>query len=162
MMDSVYIETTVVSYLTARTKPGTLSDQWRLWTEDLWRLRRPVFRCFISGEVLREAARGDSEAAGRRMAVLRELPLLAPHRETLVLAEKFLSEGGLPAKAGPDALHLAFATWYGMEYLLTWNMNHLANAALWPKLRMIAQERGLRFPIVCPPIQLMGDIRYER
>ena len=69
-MESVYIETTVVSYLVATPPAGTLAHQWQVWTADWWRLRRPGFECVISAEVLRESAEGDPEASRRRLLAL--------------------------------------------------------------------------------------------
>ena len=59
-MESVYIETSVVSYLVARPPARTVSHQWHVWTKDWWRLRRPYFECVISAEVLRRAGKDGS------------------------------------------------------------------------------------------------------
>ena len=77
------------------------------------------------------------------------------------LAEAFLGAGPLPAKAKADAVHLAVATVYRVDYLATWNLKHLANAMILLRLRPVAEPRGLRMPIVCTPLQLMGTIEYE-
>src|SRR6266545_946651 len=128
-MEIVYIETTIVSLLVARTKEGTLAHQWQVWTRDWWRLRRPYFECSISPEVLREAAVDE-------------------------LAEAFLAAGPLPQKAKADAVHLAFAAVYKINYLLTWNFKHLANAVIQSRLQPVAEQRAYRLPIVCTPLQL--------
>ena len=77
------------------------------------------------------------------------------------LAEAFLSAGALPAKAKADAVHLAVATSHRVDYLLTWNCKHLANAEILSRLRPVAEQRGYRMPVVCTPLQLMGEIEYE-
>ena len=77
------------------------------------------------------------------------------------LAEAFLSAGAMPAKAKADAAHLAFATAHRVDYLLTWNCKHLANAEIMLRLRPLAEKRGYRMPVVCRPLQLMGEIEYE-
>ena len=77
------------------------------------------------------------------------------------LAEAFLSAGPLPQKAKADAVHLAFASVYKMDYLITWNFKHLANAVIQSRLRPVAEQRGYRLPIICTPLQLMGTIEYE-
>ena len=160
-MESVYLETSVVSYLVARPPARTLAQQWHAWTEDWWRLRRPVFECVISAEVLREAAAGDPQASRQRLAALSALTVLRCTRTVDELMEAFLSAGVLPAKAKADAAHLAVATGHRVDYLLTWNCRHLANAEILSRLRPVADQRGHRLPVVCTPLQLMGEIEYE-
>ena len=160
-MEIVYIETSVVSYLVARLPAGTLAHQWQLWTQDWWRLRRSLFECVISSEVLREAAEGDAEASRQRLQALSGLTLLRRTPAVDGLAEAFLAAGPLPAKATADAAHLAVATVYRVDYLVTWNLRHLANAMILARLRPVAERHGWRLPVVCTPLQLMGTIEYE-
>src|SRR6266404_3146102 len=121
-MESVYIETTIVSYLVARPAAGTLAHQWHVWTEDWWRFRRPGFECVISAEVLREAAEGDPEASRRRLQVLSGLTVMQRTRAVDELAAALLAAGPLPAKAKADAVHLAMASVYRLDYFMTWNL----------------------------------------
>src|ERR1035441_5841082 len=160
-MESVYIETSVVSYLAARPPARTVAHQWHVWTEDWWRLRRPFFECVISPEVLREAAAGDPKASRQRLEALSTLTVLRRTRAVDELVEAFLSTGALLAKAKADAAHLAFATSHRVDYLLTWNCKHLANAEVWLRVRPLVEQRGYRMPMVCRPLQLMGQIEYE-
>ena len=160
-MESVYIETSVVSYLVARPPARTVAHQWHVWTSDWWRLRRPFFECVISEEVLREAAAGDPKASRQRLEALSTLTVLRRTRTVDELVEAFLSTGALPAKAKADAAHLAVATSHHVDYLLTWNCKHLANAEILLRLRPVAEQRGHRMPVVCTPLQLMGEIEYE-
>src|ERR1035437_6605797 len=160
-MESVYIETSVVSYLVARPSARTVAHQWHVWTKDWWRLRRAFFECVISEEVLREAAAGDPKASRQRLDALSTLTVLRRTQAVDDLAEAFLSAGAMPAKANADAVHLAVATAHRVDYLLTWNLKHLANAQIWLRLRPLAEQRGYRMPMVCRPLQLMGEIEYE-
>ena len=160
-MESVYIETSVVSYLVARPSARTVAHQWHVWTKDWWRLRRPFFECVISEEVLREAAAGDPKASRQRLDALSTLTVLRRTQAVDDLAEAFLSAGAMPAKAKADAVHLAVATAHRVDYLLTWNLKHLANAQIWLRLRPLAEQRGYRMPMVCRPLQLMEEIEYE-
>lgn len=160
-MESVYIETSVVSYLVARPPARTVAHQWHVWTKDWWRLRRPFFECVISEEVLREAAAGDLKTSRQRLDALITMTVLRRTPSVDELAEAFLSAGALPAKAKADAVHLAFATGHRVDYLLTWNCKHLANAQILLRLRPLAEQRGYRMPEVCRPLQLMGEIEYE-
>jgi hypothetical protein len=112
-MESVYIETSVVSYLVARPPARTVAHQWHVWTKDWWRLRRPYFECVISAEVLREAAAGDPKASRQRLEALSPLTVLRRTQALDELAEAFLSAGALPVKAKADATHLAVASIHG-------------------------------------------------
>lgn len=160
-MESVYIETTIVSYLVARPAVGTLAHQWQVWTEDWWRLRRSRFECVVSAEVLREAAEGDPEASRRRLQALSHLTVVRRTPAVDELASALLVAGPLPAKAKADAAHLAVASVYRLDYLLTWNLKHLANAVILARLRPVVEQHGFRLPLVCTPLQLMGTIEYE-
>ncbi|MCX8089920.1 MAG: type II toxin-antitoxin system VapC family toxin [Verrucomicrobiae bacterium] len=160
-MQTVYIETTVVSFLVARTQAGTLAYQWHVWTRDWWRLRRPYFESVTSPEVLREAASGDAEMSRLRLEALSSLTLLRRTPAVDTLAAVFIASGALPQKAKADAVHLAFAAVYKVNYLLTWNFKHLANAVIQARLQPVAEQEGYRLPIVCTPLQLMGTIEYE-
>ncbi|HEX5399190.1 MAG TPA: type II toxin-antitoxin system VapC family toxin [Verrucomicrobiae bacterium] len=160
-MESVYIETSVVSYLVARPPTRTVSHQWHVWTKDWWRLRRPYFECAISAEVLREAAAGDPKASRQRLEALSTLTVLRRTSVVDELVEAFMSSGALPEKAKADATHLAVASAHRVDYLLTWNMKHLANVQMLRRLRPIAKKHGHRMPVVCTPLQLMGEIKYE-
>jgi hypothetical protein len=160
-MESVYIETSVVSYLVVRPSARTLAQQWHVWTKDWWRLRRPFFECVISAEVLREAAAGDAKLSQQRLEALSTLTVLRRTQTVDELTEAFLSAGALPSKAKADAVHLAVATSHRVDYLLTWNMKHLANAEILRRLRPVVEQHGQRLPVVCTPLQLMGEIEYE-
>jgi len=160
-METVDIETSVVSYLVARPPANTLAHQWHVWTKDWWRLRRPGFECVISAEVSREAAAGDPKASRQRLEVLSTLTELRRTPAVDKLTEVFLSAGPLPAQAKADALHLAVATIWQVDYLLTWNLKHLANAAILSRLQPVAERHGHRMPRVCTPLQLMGPLEYE-
>ena len=96
MMETVYIETSVVSYLVARPPTRTVAHQWHVWTKDWWRLRRPYFECVISAEVLREAAAGDPKASRQRLDILSTLTVLRRTQAVDELVEAFLSAGALP------------------------------------------------------------------
>ena len=124
-------------------------------------MRRPLFECVMSPEVLREAAEGDPEMSRRRLEVLSTLTILRRVPAVDELSEAFLNAGPLPARAKADAVHLAVATVHRVDYLSTWNLKHLANAVILVRLRPVAEQRGWRMPVVCTPLQLMGTIEYE-
>ena len=159
-MKSVYIETTVVSYLVSRPSRDLITAAHQQVTREWWESRRAKFTCFISDIVLDEARLGNAEQAALRLKVLDGMPRLAATREAELLAAAFL-ERTLPVKAAQDAAHLAIATLGKVNYLLTWNCAHLANAEILDKLEPIAEAAGFRLPRVSTPEELMGVSLYE-
>lgn len=156
MRESVYIETSVVSYVVARPSQNPLSRSRqhtaRLW----WEHRRPWTNCYISELVLDEAADGDAEMARLRMDALAGLERLPISLRTLELASAFLATGALSHVASDDAVHLAVATEYGMDFLLTCDTRHLANPHILKRLQREARLHGWELPMVCTPEQLIG------
>jgi len=120
-MESVYIETSVVSYLVARPSRDPVTAWRQQLTKDWWAEQRGQFACVISQEVIAEALEGDSSTAAKRMEALRDLPLIAGGAESAKLAADLLERGLFPATACADANHLAVATCAAVDYLLTWN-----------------------------------------
>ncbi|MGL5872267.1 MAG: type II toxin-antitoxin system VapC family toxin [Xenococcaceae cyanobacterium] len=157
MSETVYIETSIIGYLTVRPSNNLIlmanSEATREWWED----RRTYFTLYISQIVLDEVARGDTEIAAKRLEILNDFPLLAIDKSVQNLASQFLSESNLPPKAADDALHIAVATVYGLDYLLTWNCKHIANAQIQKKLAQISFDAGYELPTICTPYELMGD-----
>jgi predicted nucleic acid-binding protein len=157
MSETVYIETSILGYLTARsTKDLILAANIEI-TRDWWESRRNIFLLYTSEAVLDEVAQGDAEIAARRLEILRDFPLLALNQVVQDLAAQFLARSSLPPKAKVDAIHIAAATIHGMDYLLTWNCKHIANAQIQGKLAEISLDFGYVLPILCTPNELMGD-----
>lgn len=159
-METVYIETTVVSYLVANPSRDLVVAAHQQLTREWWERRRAKFSCFISEVVLDEARDGDAKQAALRLEALVGVPRLAATPEAERLATAFL-EGVLPTKAARDAAHLAIATVGKVKYLLTWNCTHLANAQILDRLEPIAATGGFKLPRVCTPEELMGVSMYE-
>lgn len=155
-MESVYIETSVVSYLVARPNREPVTAWRQQLTNEWWVARRGQFACVISQEVIAEALEGDAEMAAKRMEALRDLPLIAGGTESAKFATDLLERGLFPANARADANHLAVATCATVDYLLTWNYRHLANAQVLRQLENYLSGRGLHTPRVCTPEELMG------
>ena len=156
-METVYIETTIVSYLVADPSRDVVTAGLQQATRDWWQRRRMEFHCVTSAETLAEGARGDVEQARRRLAVLAGLTLVPSGLEAEQLTVLFLASGALPARARSDAIHLAVAVVAEADYLLTWNCRHLANAQILRRLEAEVLRAGLRMPKVCTPLELMGD-----
>ena len=102
-----------------------------------------------------EAQDGHPEAAQRRMQVLEGIDLLEPVPEVDALAQALLDSGAVPAKAKFDALHIAIAAVHGIDYLLTWNFKHIANAEKWASIEAACKQQGFKMPRICSPLELM-------
>ncbi len=157
MGNRVYIETSVISYLTARPSRQILAAAWQQTTQEWWDNRRTRFRLFTSELVFAEAGQGDPVAAGKRIGKLEGIPNLEVTDDVIVLAKKLVSDGALPAEAVDDAMHIAVSAVHGMDYLLTWNCSHLDNAEMKPLIRSVCAVAGYRCPEICTPQELMGD-----
>jgi hypothetical protein len=157
MSETVYIETSILGYLTARSTKNLILAANMEITKDWWEFRRNAFILYSSEAVLDEVAQGDSEIAAQRLEILRDFPLLALNQAVQDLAAQFLARSSLPPKAKVDAIHIAAATIHGMDYLLTWNCKHIANAQIQRKLAEISLDFGYVLPILCTPNELMGD-----
>jgi predicted nucleic acid-binding protein len=153
---TVYIETSIVSYLTARPSRDLLVAAHQQITVTWWDQERAHYDLFTSQVVLAEARAGDPEAAQRRLAVLERLSLLDVTDAAITLAAALVSGQVLPAQAAQDALHIAVACVHGMEYLLTWNCAHLANARLRSRIEQVCRDAGYVPPIICTPEELEG------
>jgi hypothetical protein len=152
----VYVETSVVSYLVALGSRDLVLAAHQEVTRSWW-AARGTFDIYISQFVLDEASAGNPEAAGRRMHVLQEFPLLDVTDESVALAARLVTDGGLPIKARVDALHVAVSTVHGMDYLLSWNCTHIANATLRGKIELICRSAGFEPPVICTPLELVKE-----
>ena len=155
MKAKVYIETTVISYLTARPNRDVVIAGHQKITRDWWQTCRKRFDVVASQLVVREASAGDSRAAQERLAKLATLTLLEVTEEAVLLAQELVSTGAVPEKAAEDALHLAIAVTNGVEYLLTWNCKHLANATMRTKIEDVCRSAGYEPVIICTPEELL-------
>jgi hypothetical protein len=157
MSESVYIETSIRGYLTARSTKNLILAANIEITRDWWESQRNTFLLYTSEAVLDEVAQGDAAIATQRLEILRDFPLLELNQSVQTLAKEFLIRSSLPSKAKVDAIHIAAATVHGMDYLLTWNCKHIANAQIQGKLAKISLDFGYVLPILCTPNELMGD-----
>ena len=156
MKPTAYVETTVFSYLTALPSRDLVLAAHQQVTRDWWS-GRDAFGLYVSQFVLDEASAGDAAAAARRADVLRDLPVLDLTPDAARLAAEFVRAGGVPARARIDALHIAVASVHGMDYLVTWNCTHIANATMRGRLEAICRSAGFDPPIICTPIELVQE-----
>lgn len=155
-MESVYLETSFISYLVARPSGDLLVAAHQKTTQDWWSGRRHQFSCYVSQVVIDEASAGDPAEAQKRLAVIISLAALDITPEAEALTQAILASGVLPLFAARDAAHVAVAAFHGVDFLLTWNCKHLANAQIMRKIESVCRASGYRMPIICTPEELMG------
>ncbi|MES2708449.1 MAG: type II toxin-antitoxin system VapC family toxin [Verrucomicrobiota bacterium] len=151
----VYIETTIPSYLTSWPSAQVVHAGHQIRTHQWWTNHREEYELYTSLVTHQEAAAGDSDAARRRVGALEGIPLLPITPECEIIAEAILDSELLPAKADRDALHIAVATFHRMNFLLTWNIRHIANAHVREDLRVLISSLGYTLPTICTPEELL-------
>ena len=156
-MDTVYIETSIVSHASAwpssDPEVAVLQQQAKRWLAN----EAPKYRLVTSQFVIDEAIRGDPDAAARRLALLADIPVLLPDVRVEQVADAIISRSLMPATARLDALHVASAAVGGVEYLLTQNCRHIANARIMPYVYDLLEELGLPRLLICTPAEFLGD-----
>ena len=152
---SVYLETTIPSYLTAWPSRDLVTAAHQQITREWWETRRPDFDLFVSAVVIEEASAGDEDAAARRLKAIDGLPLLALTDEATEFAEHLVNQNVIPREKAEDALHVAVAVVHGMDYLLTWNLSHIAQAGARNKIEQACRSSAYRPPIICTPEELL-------
>lgn len=155
-MESVYLETSFVSYLVARPSRDLLVAAHQQVTQEWWTNRRGEFDCSVSQVVIDEASAGDPGEVQKRLAIIGSLTALEITEEAEALTQAIMAAGMLPPHAVRDAAHVAVAAVHAIDYLLTWNCKHLANAQIVRRIAVVCQKLGHRVPIICTPEELMG------
>ena len=161
MKSRVYIETTIISYLTARHSRDLIMSAHQALTEQWWRIHGPECELYVSGLVVSETKKGDAEACRRRAVAIEGIPLLAVTDEVSNLAKRLLRAHALPSTAEDDAIHVALASVFEMDVLLTWNCRHIANPITMPKIWTTILESGYEAPAITTPSYLLesfGDM----
>jgi predicted nucleic acid-binding protein len=156
MKPAVYLESSIISYLAGRPSRDVITLALQQLTLDWWTTRRHEFGLVASELVIKEVAAGDPDVARRRLELLKGIPLLDISEAAIQLAEILVRDAGLPKKAGADALHIATAACHGVQYLLTWNSKHIANAEHRPRVERSCRNAGYEPPVLCTPDELMG------
>jgi predicted nucleic acid-binding protein len=156
MKSTVYLETTIPSFVTARRSRDIIVAGKQETTCEWWSSRRREFELFISPFVIEEAALGDAGAAAKRLELLEDIPVLAIDDQVTRIAERLVSDGAIPVRAAADASHIAIAARHGMDFLLTWNCAHIANAQILRSVQKAVWGAGLEMPVICTPDELMG------
>ncbi len=156
-MATVYIETSIIGYLTARSRHDVIFQARQALTRSWWESSREDYGLVTSQLVLDEAGAGDADAAAERLQLLIGIPLLASSDPQVdVLADALLAAHLLPDKARSDAEHVAIATVHRVDYLLTWNCKHIVNAATLPSVYRLLAGRGYTPPLIVTPEEFSG------
>ena len=154
---SVYLETSIVSYLRERASSQIVAAARQVHTRRWWTRERDQYELFVSRFVLDEASLGSEDLAAARLKALKDIPLLELSDPVFTLGTELLKQAALPEKARVDALHIATAAVHGMDYLLTWNCKHIANARLVPRVNLVITDQGYAVPYICTPEELLSD-----
>jgi predicted nucleic acid-binding protein len=155
MEKRIYVETTVVSYLTAKPSRDIMIASHQEATRELWPKLLTKYDAYISALVFEEAKRGDPDQAKMRLAAIESFPLLDIDDEARSLAENFIAKKAIPAEYPEDALHIALAAVNGIDVLITWNFAHLNNPFTRKMIRQIVEGEGFVCPEICSPEELM-------
>jgi predicted nucleic acid-binding protein len=155
MKKHIYIETTVVSYLTAKPSRDIMIAGHQEATRELWAKLSSRYETYVSALVFQEAGRGDLDQAQMRLAAIAKFPMLDIADEARFLAEKIIAKKGISTEYPEDALHIAVAAVNGIEVILTWNFAHLNNPFTRKKVRKIVEAEGYICPEICSPEELL-------
>jgi len=156
-MDTLYVESSIVSYLRQRPSSDLIRAARQVLTYRWWDCERTKYELVVSQYVIDEVSAGDPSLAADRLQALDGIPLLPPAPEIPRIADAIMSHAILPPKAQVDALHIAAVAHHRIQYLLTWNCTHIANARILPRIHDLLSELGIPIPIICTPEELLGD-----
>ena len=155
MRPTAYIETSVVSYLTARPSRDVVIAAYQEITRDWWRSAPERFDLLASALVVSEAGAGDPEAARIRLEALEAVTLLDATPNAEDLANALIKAGSIPRQAADDAAHIAIAVTNGVDFLVTWSFRHIANASMRARIEQVCRQEGYEPPVICTPNELM-------
>ena len=162
MKPVVYVETSVVSYLTARQSRDLVVAAYQEVTREWWRAASGRFDLVASELVVTEAGAGDADAASARLEVLKPVALLNITESSEALARRLLDLDAVPRQAAADAAHIAIAVTNGVDFLVTWNFKHIANAAMRSRIERVCRQADYEPPVICTPNELMEADHADR
>jgi len=155
MKATLYIETTIPSYLVSRPSRDLIVAAHQEITREWWLKRKTDFSIVASQFVIDEIGAGDVSLAQERLRLLSDIPLLEVTGDVADLASVFVEQRLVPRKSATDAAHIAVATVHHVNFLMTWNCAHLANATIVTKIREACRSEGYECPVICTPEELM-------
>lgn len=155
MKPTVYIETSIISYVASRPSRDLIIAANQQMCHEWWNNHRSGFETYVSRVVIDECGQGDPVAAQERLDLIRSIPEVAINTEARKLAKRLIEFVPFPDKAHTDALHIAVSAVNGLEYLLTWNCKHIANATLQKRIIQTCESAGVAAPTICTPQEIM-------
>ncbi len=157
MKPKVYVETSVISYLASRPSRDVVVGARQQLTLEWWDNDRSTFDLFVSESVIKEISAGDGKAASQRLQLIEGIPLVAVTADVAGVVKALMASKVMPQKAAEDALHIALAATNGLDYLLTWNCKHIANATIRTTIDKILRGLNYQPPVICTPEELLGE-----
>ena len=157
MKPKVYIETSVIGYLTANQSIDVITAAHQLTTYDWWENHRQNFDVLVSELVIQEASLGNPQMAQKRLDVIDDVEILSVGKDANDLAKILVEQFAVPEKASADALHIAIATVEEVEFLATWNFKHIANAQMKSKIENVVKAEGFKPTQICTLEELFGE-----
>jgi len=156
-MDTVYVETSIVSYLRQKPSSQVVTAARQLLTHEWWNDERARYQLVVSQFVIDEASAGDATLAAQRLELLEGIPLLPLDSAIADIADEIMSRAILPESARTDALHIAMVGHHRIQYLLTWNCRHIANARILPRIHAVFNDLSIPIPVICTPEEMVGN-----
>ncbi len=157
MKPKLYLETTIPSYLVTSPSRDLIVAAHQQITNEWWAIKKDNFAIYISQFVFDESSAGDSQLAAERIKIISKFPKLEITNNVKLLAAALLNSKAIPQKAAIDAAHVAIAAVHGMDFLMTWNCAHIANAFMSQTIQSICVKNGYNCPVICTPEELMGE-----
>ena len=154
---TVYLETSVIGYATSRPSRDLVVAGRQQITREWFATAAREYELFVSQLVINECLAGDETAAKKRAALVHGISQLRITDGAGDLAARLVKSGAIPRKAAEDALHVAVAAVHGIEFLLTWNCRHIANATMRQAIERVCREAGYEPPVICTPEELTND-----
>lgn len=153
---SIYLDTSTISYLTTQGNRDLIIATHQQITQQWWQQQSHLFDLYVSELVWKEAQLGDSQEANKRLSIINQLQLLPMTPVAEQLGQHLIQKRILPPVAAADGLHIAIATIHGMDYLMTWNLKHIANPMIQKSVRKLIEAQGYEMPTFCTPEQLFS------
>ena len=161
-MLKVYVETTILSYLTAELSGDLVVAAHQKLTHEWWNHARDRFHLHVSAYVLDEIAAGNPVYAERRLELVNDLPILELDDQVEFLVGEYSKRLGLTGHATADIPHFAYAVAHDIDFLVTWNCKHIANGLVVRRLRKINSELSRGTPLVLTPEELLESPEREQ
>jgi predicted nucleic acid-binding protein len=156
MKEKVYIETSIVSYLISKSNRDIVISAKQELTKEWWNEYSGLYKMFVSDLVINEISQGDPLYSKQRLKIVNKIPILETTEQAINIAKVITDKKILPVKATDDILHIAIAITHGIDYLLTWNCKHIANAHIIKSIESIAKQFNKQIPVLCTPLEILG------